>query len=282
VTRTAKTTSKTSTASTTPTEPRPHHLPDAKRNGSTSVGPQTQPRRRRPPKPRSIITKRERTIQPDNEQLNPQGSQNSALQTYLRGPYTVTTALIAANVLVFIAMVISGVSFSSPTTDEALKFGADSAAQTIGAHQYWRLLTSTFVHFGIIHIGFNMFVLYQIGPFVQITFGRARYLIIYFIAGLAGSIVSIYIHPHAVGAGASGAIFGLYGAVFGFLLRERNVLNPAAMKSIRNSAGIFILYNIAFGAVSRTTDLSAHLGGLVAGFLAGVALVRARKTTLAP
>jgi rhomboid protease GluP len=199
---------------------------------------------------------------------------------FLRGPYTITIALIAANVLVFAAMVLSGVSFSSPTTQDALKWGADSAAKTIGEGQYWRLLTSTFVHFGIIHIAFNMYVLYQIGPFVQITFGRARYLILYFIAGLAGSIVSVYIHPYSVGAGASGAIFGLYGAVFGFLLRERNVLNPAAMKSIRNSAGVFILYNLAFGAMSRTTDVSAHLGGLLAGFLAGIALVRPRHRML--
>jgi rhomboid protease GluP len=214
--------------------------------------------------------------QPDREQP----TSNTGVQTYLRGPYAVTVALIAANVLVFAAMVANGVSFSSPTTQDALNWGADYGPATIGAHQYWRLLTSTFVHFGIIHIAFNMYVLYQIGPFVQITFGRARYLVIYFVAGLAGSVVSIYIHPYSVGAGASGAIFGLYGAVFGFLLRERNVLNPAAMKSIRNSAGIFILYNLAFGAMSRTTDVSAHLGGLVAGFLAGIALVRPRHRTL--
>jgi rhomboid protease GluP len=215
--------------------------------------------------------------EPDREQNNP----NSALQTFLRGAYSVTAALIAANVLVFAAMVISGVSFTHPTLDEALKWGADSAPKTIGEGQWWRLLTSTFVHFGIIHIAFNMYVLYQIGPFVQITFGRARYLIIYFAAGLSGSLVSLNIHPQSVGAGASGAIFGLYGAVFGFLLRERRALNPAVTKSIAKSAGIFILYNLVLGSISRTTDVSAHLGGLVAGFLAGIALVRARKTALA-
>jgi rhomboid protease GluP len=198
----------------------------------------------------------------------------------LRGPYAVTSALIAINVLVFAAMVASGVSFSNPTPQDALNWGADYGPATLGDGQLWRLLTSTFVHFGIIHIAFNMYVLYQIGPFVQITFGRARYLIIYFIAGLSGSVVSLYIHPNSVGAGASGAIFGLYGAVFGFLLRERHTLNPAAMKSIGRSAGIFIVYNLVFGAMNRTTDVSAHLGGLVAGFLAGIALVRARKAAV--
>jgi rhomboid protease GluP len=201
--------------------------------------------------------------------------------SFLSGPYAVTAALIAANVLVFAAMVLSGVSFSQPTPQDALNWGADYGPTTLGAHQYWRILTSTFVHFGIIHIAFNMYVLYQIGPFVQTTFGRARYLVLYFIAGLSGSLVSLYIHPNSVGAGASGAIFGLYGAVFGFLLRERRSLNPAAMKNIGRSAGIFIVYNLIFGAMNRTTDVSAHLGGLAAGFLAGIALVRSRQPRLA-
>ena len=216
----------------------------------------------------------------DREQRNPAGSQNSRPQSFLSGPYTITTTLIAINLLVFAAMVISGVSFSQPTPQDALNWGADYGAATIGQGQWWRLLTSCFVHFGIIHIAFNMYVLYQIGPFVQITFGRARYLIIYVAAGLSGSVISLWIHPQSVGAGASGAIFGLYGAVFGFLLRERRSLNPAVMNSIAKSAGIFILYNLVFGVMNRTTDVSAHLGGLLAGFLAGIALVHDRKSPL--
>jgi rhomboid protease GluP len=200
--------------------------------------------------------------------------------TLMNGPYQITITLIAVNVLVFAAMVVGGVSFTQPTPMDALRWGADFGPLTIGQGQYWRLLTACFVHFGILHIAFNMYVLYQIGPFVQITFGRARYLILYFLAGLAGSIVSLLIHPQSVGAGASGAIFGLYGAVFGFLLRERHSLNPAAVKSIGRSAGVFIVYNLIFGAMNRTTDVSAHLGGLVVGFLAGIALVRTRNPGL--
>lgn len=189
-------------------------------------------------------------------------------------PYAVTVALIAINVLVFLAMVASGISFTEPTAFDVFRWGADYGPATLGAHQYWRLLTSMFLHFGIIHIGFNMYVLYQIGPFIEICFGRIRYLLIYFIAGLAGSVASIFIHPNSVSAGASGAIFGLYGAVFGFLLINRHTLNPAAIKSIARSAGIFVLYNVVYGAMSRTTDLSAHFGGLIAGFLAGMLLRR--------
>jgi rhomboid protease GluP len=194
-------------------------------------------------------------------------------------PYTITIALIAINVLVFGAMVATGVSFTEPTPLDALNWGADFGPVTLGAHQYWRMLTSTFVHFGIIHIAFNMYVLYQIGPFIEIVFGRARYLVIYFVAGLAGSVASLWMHPNSVGAGASGAIFGLYGAVFGFLLIRRHVLNPAAVNSIGKSAGIFVLYNVVYGTMSRTTDLSAHFGGLVAGFLIGMLLIRPTGTT---
>jgi len=195
-------------------------------------------------------------------------------------PYAITYTLIAANVLVFLAMVASGISFTQPTPLDVFNWGGDFGPATLGAHQYWRLLTSCFLHFGIIHIGFNMYVLYQIGPFIQMAFGRARYLVIYFLAGLGGSIVSVWMHPMSVGAGASGAIFGLYGAVFGFLLINRRTLNPAVTKSIAKSAGIFVLYNIVYGTISRTTDLSAHFGGLVTGFLVGMLLIRPRAVTL--
>jgi len=197
-------------------------------------------------------------------------------------PYTITIALIAINVLVFIAMVATGVSFTEPTLLNVVNWGGDFGPLTLGAHQYWRLLTSCFVHFGIIHIAFNMFVLYQIGPFIEIAFGRVRYLLIYFAAGLGGSIVSILVHPNAVGAGASGAIFGLYGAVFGFLLIKRRTLDPAVTKSIAKSAGIFVLYNVVYGTLSRTTDLSAHFGGLLTGFLVGMLLIRPHATLSQP
>jgi rhomboid protease GluP len=194
-------------------------------------------------------------------------------QSRSTNPYTITIALITINVLVFVAMIVSGVSLVQPATREMIRWGADFAPLTLGAGQWWRLLTACFLHFGIVHIGLNMYVLYQIGPFIEVVFGRIRYLIIYLLAGLAGSAVSLWVHPYAVGAGASGAIFGLYGAVFAFLLMKRRSLRPEAVNSIGRSAGIFIVYNVVFGAASGTTDLSAHLGGLASGFSAGLLLV---------
>ena len=188
-------------------------------------------------------------------------------------PYTITYALIAINVLVFAAMCATGISFTNPSPQDVLNWGADYGPATLGAHQYWRLFTSTFLHFGIIHIAFNMYVLYQIGPFIEITFGRARYLVIYLLAGLGGSIVSVVVHPQSVGAGAS---------VFGFLLIKRRTLDPAVTKSIAKSAGIFVLYNVVYGTISRTTDLSAHFGGLLTGFLVGMLLIRPNATLSQP
>lgn len=190
--------------------------------------------------------------------------------------YTTTWVLIAINVLVFAVMVARGVPFVNPTAREVLPWGADFGPLTIGAGQWWRMLTACFVHFGIIHIGMNMYVLFQIGPFIEAVFGRARYLAIYFFAGLAGSLVSLWVHPLITSAGASGAIFGLYGAVFGFLLIARRSLSPAVTRSIAQSAGIFIFYNFVYGAGHGQTDMSAHIGGLLGGFLAGLLLVPRR------
>jgi rhomboid protease GluP len=191
-------------------------------------------------------------------------------------PYVITVALISINVLVFLVMMASGVSFIQPTPRDVAIWGGDYGPLTAGENQWWRLLTSCFLHFGIIHIGFNMFVLYQIGPFIEAVFGRARYLIIYLLAGIFASLVSVWIHPMAVGAGASGAIFGLYGALFGFVVIQRRSLDPVAIKKMARSTGIFVLYNIVFGAMNGTTDLSAHFGGLFAGFMFGMLLVRPR------
>jgi rhomboid protease GluP len=212
---------------------------------------------------------------PDSAYYDP-AAQPSRQQSFASA-YTVTIALIAINALVFLAMVLTGVSFLQPTPLDVYHWGGDFGPATVGANQWWRLLTSCFVHYGIIHIGLNMYVLYQIGPFIEKVFGRPRYLVIYFAAGLAGSLVSVWVHPRAVGAGASGAIFGLYGAVFSFLLTHRRSLDPAVTKNIARSAGIFVLYNMVFGAMNGTTDVSAHIGGLVAGFLVGVLLVRPRS-----
>lgn len=168
-------------------------------------------------------------------------------------------------------MVIRGVSFFSPTATSVLNWGADYGPYTLGG-QWWRMFASMFLHFGIIHLFMNMLVLANIGMFMESLSGRVSYLILYVVAGLGGGTASLFWHPTTVSAGASGAIFGLYGGLLGFLVRHRNVLNPDVLKSLRKGALTFVGYNILFG-LTPGIDMAAHMGGLVTGFLLGLFLV---------
>lgn len=191
-----------------------------------------------------------------------------------RAPVTprVTWFLIGLNVLVFLLMLFSGVSLMSPTSVQLLQWGANWGPLTVAHGQWWRLLSACFLHIGIIHIAFNMYVLYQIGPFTEPLFGGPRYLAIYLLTGIGGNLLGLALHPGIISAGASGAIFGVYGALLGFLLRRRASIQPGAARSVARSAGIFLVYNLAYGLLSTHTDLTAHIGGLVTGFVFGYLL----------
>ncbi len=197
--------------------------------------------------------------------LQPRTLQPRRLQT------SVTTVLIGLNILVFLAMAVSGVSLTESTVLQLVHWGADYAPLTLSG-QWWRLLTACFLHIGIIHIGFNMYVLYQVGPFTERLFGGPRYLAVYLIAGIGGNILGLFLHPNIVSAGASGAIFGVYGGLLAFLLRQRAVIRPEAAKSVGKSALIFLGYNLVYGVISPNTDLTAHIAGLFTGFIVGFAL----------
>src|SRR5258706_3565465 len=128
----------------------------------------------------------------------------------------VTTAIVGVNLLVFVAMALSGVSPAMPQIPQLIKWGADFAPLTLGA-QPWRILTSNYVHIGIIHIALNMWCLWNLGALAERIFDRWTYFLTYTVCGLAGSLVSLWWHPMAVGAGASGAIFGMAGALISAL-----------------------------------------------------------------
>jgi rhomboid protease GluP len=186
----------------------------------------------------------------------------------VRPKSVVTMTLIGLNVLVYVAMVVTGISPVSPTAENLIPWGANYGPLTLGG-QWWRLFTACFLHFGIIHIGFNMYVLYQVGMYTEVIYGKAKYLLIYLLAGVMGNVLSVAVHPDSVGAGASGAIFGVYGAFLGFLLIRRRMIQKAAMAQMVRSAGVFLGINLVYGLSSGSTDLSAHIGGLVVGFLLG-------------
>src|SRR5262249_23598709 len=134
------------------------------------------------------------------------------------------------------------------------------------------LLTSTFVHIGIVHLVFNMFVLFRIGPMIQALLGRPGFTTVYFVSGIAGSLASLTWNPYLVSAGASGAIFGLYGALLGFALVQHGKLKSAAIMSLAGYAVVFVAYNVVYGLMHQGTDMAAHFGGLGAGFICGLCL----------
>jgi rhomboid protease GluP len=185
--------------------------------------------------------------------------------------FPVTLALIGVNALIFAVMVLRGVSFWEPTPQQGIAFGADFGPLTLNG-QWWRLVTSMFVHFGIVHIGLNMWCLWNLGRAAERLLGLFSYLFAYFAAGIFGSIASVYWHPLAVGAGASGAIFGLSGVLVSFVYLKKTPAHLQINKKMLSSLGTFVAYNLIFGAAIPGISNAAHLGGLVMGLAVGVLL----------
>ena len=184
--------------------------------------------------------------------------------------FPVTIALIAASILVFIVMVLNGVSAFLPTPRQAIAFGADFGPLTLNG-QWWRLFTSNFVHFGFIHLGLNMWCLWNLGRAAEQLLGRFSYLLAYIASGIFGSIASVYWHPQGVGAGASGAIFGMAGVLVSFVYLKKTPAHLQINKKMLGSLGTFIAYNLVFGALPGISN-AAHIGGLVMGLAVGALL----------
>jgi rhomboid protease GluP len=183
----------------------------------------------------------------------------------------VTPVLIGLNVLVFILMAASGVSLTDPTIPDLLRWGADFGPKTTSG-EWWRLLTCIFIHIGIIHILLNMWVLATAGPLVERMIGNTGFLLLYLVAGLIGSLASLFWNPLLVSAGASGAIFGIYGALLGLLLRNHGSIPAQALAQLLNSGLGFLFYNLVYGMMQPNIDSAAHIGGLAGGFLCGIVL----------
>jgi membrane associated rhomboid family serine protease len=182
-----------------------------------------------------------------------------------------TSVLIGVNVLVFLAMAFSGVSLADPSIADLVKWGANNGLVTL-LIQPWRMWTSNYVHIGLLHIALNMWCLWNLGALAERVFDRWTYFLTYTLCGLAGSLVSIGLHPTRVGAGASGAIFGLAGALISALYLGHLPVHPSALKATLKSLLSFAGYNLFFGAVVPAIDNSAHIGGLVTGLAVGAVL----------
>jgi membrane associated rhomboid family serine protease len=185
-------------------------------------------------------------------------------------PFLLTQVIVGINVLVFLGMLLSGVSPMSPTRLQLVTWGANFAPLSLGS-QPWRMLASNYVHIGIIHIFFNMWCLWNLGRLAERIFERWTYLMVYTASGIAGSLASLWWHPQGIGAGASGAIFGLAGGLIAVLYLGKLPIAKEALKPTLKSLIMFAAYNLFFGLVPGI-DNAAHLGGLAAGLGLGAVL----------
>jgi rhomboid protease GluP len=184
-----------------------------------------------------------------------------------------TRLLIAANVLVFLWELSTGdTSDGQVLVRDGALFGP-----FVAGGQWWRIFTAAFLHAGWLHIATNMFALYQVGTFVEVLYGRSRMSIIYVLA-IIGSGIAVYAFSYdAPTVGASGAIFGLFGALAAAGLR----LGKTGRDLVQQSAGIIILNLVLGFTVFRFVSNAAHIGGLIAGALVGFALFRMPKHLVA-
>lgn len=187
----------------------------------------------------------------------------------------VTYTLIALNVLAFIGMIVYGYLFydtwRGPETMGVLIDLGAKVNDFIVDGQTWRLLSATFLHIGAMHLLFNLYALYALGPLVEGYFGHARFLAIYIVAGLLGSIAS-FAFSSAVSAGASGAVFGLAGATIVYFLRYRDNFGQRGRAILQNMF-VVIGLNLVFGLSMSNIDNWGHMGGLVGGAVAAWGLL---------
>ena len=186
----------------------------------------------------------------------------------------VTPLLLAACILVFAVMVMRGVDPFLPSAQQLLLWGANNGARVVLRHEAWRLPASVFIHGGLIHLAVNMWCLFTIGPLIERLFGNVVTAVLYLAAGVGGAIASMAALPGRVSVGASGAIFGLLGALLAFLLINRRSVPATVLSPLRSSALSFVVFNTLFAAAVPNIDQWAHMGGLVTGFLSGLLLIR--------
>jgi membrane associated rhomboid family serine protease/Tfp pilus assembly protein PilF len=195
-------------------------------------------------------------------------------QRTVAGGMGLTQVLVFLNVAVYLAMGISGISISNPPSPALIRWGANYGPLTFSG-EWWRLITYNFLHGGLLHIAFNMWCLWDLGALCESLYGTWTFGVLYLISGVAGGLASVGFHPARLSVGASGAIFGLAGALMaGYYFGEFSM--PKIMVQARlRSILIFVAYNIVLGGISGSTDNMCHLGGLVAGVICGALIAKA-------
>ncbi|HTF17146.1 MAG TPA: rhomboid family intramembrane serine protease [Chryseolinea sp.] len=185
-----------------------------------------------------------------------------------------TYSILAVNILVFIALAIHLHSLTMDTRGDAmtiLHWGSNVNPLTLGG-QPWRIFTSMFLHFGIWHLVVNMYALHSMGTGLEAGIGSVRFALVYFVCGVVANLFSLVINVYANSAGASGALFGLYGYSLGAFLIS-NISDASARRRVMISFVVFVLIN-GFITLTVSVDVWGHIGGFVAGILLALAQLR--------
>lgn len=183
--------------------------------------------------------------------------------------FFITPIILDLNILIFILMIIGGANIIEPDSETLLSWGANFRPMTLEG-QWWRLITNCFVHIGIFHLLLNMYALLYIGVLLEPYLGKTRFIVAYILTGITASMTSLWWHDFTISAGASGAIFGMYGVFLALL--TTNFIEIASKKNLLTSILIFVGYNLIIGLKSGI-DNAAHIGGLLGGLVIGYGLI---------
>jgi membrane associated rhomboid family serine protease len=189
-----------------------------------------------------------------------------------------TYVLIGINVLAFLGSAAGGSGLGSGGGGRVFSDGALYGPAIDVNHEYWRLVTSGFLHAGILHIAFNMYVLYWLGTMLEPAIGRPKFVALYFTSLLAGSFGALLLEPNVLTVGASGAVFGLMGGAF--VTQRLRGIDP-----MQSGIGPIILLNLALSFFISNISIGGHIGGLIGGAIAAFALERlsqGRRSEIVP
>src|SRR5215510_4735725 len=166
-----------------------------------------------------------------------------------------TYIFLGLNLFIFLLMALAGGSTNEPTL---IAFGVKHNGE-IAAGQWWRFITPIFIHIGMLHLLFNSYALWIVGPQVEKLYGPARFVILYLLTGIAGVWGSYWYHPDVISAGASGAIFGLFGVLFVFSIKYRKTVPAFFSKALSKGILMTLVLNLAIGYMVPQIDLAAHV-----------------------
>ncbi|MGP4107271.1 rhomboid family intramembrane serine protease [Virgibacillus sp. L01] len=196
--------------------------------------------------------------------INLKNKKNEAESVFSNGKPFLTYFLLGINIIIFLLLELDG---SSQSTETLIKFGAKYNPAIIEKGEWWRIISSMFLHIGFLHLFMNMFAVYYLGTAVERIYGSIRFIVVYLLAGIGGGLASFAFTTN-ISAGASGALFGLFGALLFFGLIHKKIFFQTMGRSMLLIIGI----NLLFGFMVPQVDNGAHLGGLVTGFIASAIL----------